>query len=143
LLWIQIVRRLAVEIIPFRSIGALSFGDSRQIARKKLASTYSTFEKVVGENETDSFDDLGLHLYYSDTGHLEFVEAFDPAEVVFSGINFLGRDLDSVTSDMESLGFSPTKSDVGVRFERAGIALTAPSGIVEGVAAHRKDYYDQ
>jgi hypothetical protein len=132
-----------MEIIPFRSIGELSFGDSRQIAREKLASTYSTFEKVVGENETDSFDHLGLHLYYSDIGHLEYVEAFDPAEVVFHGVNFLGRDLDSVTSDMESLGLSPMETDVGVKFESAGIALTAPSGIVEGVAAYRKGYYDQ
>jgi hypothetical protein len=137
------MRETTVEIIPFRSIGKLSFGDARQITREKLASSFSTFKKVVGENETDSFDDLGLHLYYSDAGHLEFVETFDPAEVTFRGIRFLGRDLDTIISDMESLGFRPTESDVGVKFEGAGIALTAPSGIVEGVAAHRKGYYDQ
>jgi|SRR5579884_1397530 len=132
-----------MEIIPFRSIGTLSFGDSRHLAREKLASKFSTFEKTVGENETDSFDDLGLHLYYDNDGHLEFVEAFDPAEVMFRGIRFLGRELDSVISDMESLGYRPTGSDVGVNFESGGIALTAPSGIVEGVAAYRKGYYVQ
>jgi hypothetical protein len=132
-----------MDIIPFKSIGVLTFGDSRPVSRQKLTSKFSTFQKADGENETDSFDDLGLHLYYSDEGQLEFVEAFDPAEVVFRGIRFLGRDLNSIMSDMGSLGFSPTKADVGVNFETAGIALTAPSGVVEGVAAHRKGYYDQ
>lgn len=55
---------------------------------------------------------------------------------------FLGRDLDSVISDLTSFGFEPTETDVGVKFEATGIALTAPAGVVEGVAAHRKGYYD-
>jgi hypothetical protein len=131
-----------VEIIPFASIGLLAFGDSREVARGKLGSTFSTFRKVSGANETDSFDDLGLHLYYDDAGHLEFVEAFGAAEVTFRGICFLGRNLESVIADMKSLGFSPTEADVGVDFVEAGIALTAQSGGVEGVAAHRKGYYD-
>src|SRR5262245_58298124 len=70
----------AMEIIPFQSIGTLSFGDSRKVARAKLASTFSTFQKGDGPTETDAFDDLGLHLYYDEEGRLEFVEAFDPAE---------------------------------------------------------------
>jgi hypothetical protein len=120
----------------------LSFGDSRQTAREKLASSFSTFQKVSGANETDSFDDLGLHLDYDNEGHLEFVEAFEPAVVLFRGISFLGRNVRPVTEDMKELGFAPTESDVGVKFQEAGIALTAPSEVVEGIAAHRKGYYD-
>ena len=133
-----------MEIIPFTSVGILTFGDSRPVSREKLSSKFSTFEKCLGvKNETDAFDDLGLHLYYSDAGHLEFVEAFDPAEVVFRGTGFLGRDLDSVVSDMESLGFRPTEGDVGAQFETAGITIYAPMGIVEAVAAHCKGYHDR
>jgi hypothetical protein len=113
------------------------------VARQKLASPYATFQKVAGENETDAFDQLGLHLYYSDSGELEFVEAWGPAKVAFRGVSFLGKDLGSVISDMQSLGFNATQADVGVDFRKAGIALTAPSGVVEGVAAYRKGYYDQ
>jgi hypothetical protein len=130
-----------MEIVPFRSIGKLSFGDSRQIAREKLASTFSTFEKA-SELEVDSFDDIGLHLYYDNEDRLEFVEAFDPAKVVFRGISFLGRDLRAITEDMKAIGFNSTESDVGVKILEAGIAITAPSGVVEGIAAHRKGYYD-
>ena len=131
-----------MEIVPFTTIGVLAFGDSRAVAREKLGSDFSTFEKVVGAGETDSFDDLGMHLYYSDTGQLEFVEAFDPAEVVFRGVGFLGSDLNSVIPSMGLLAFTPTEDDIGVKFESAGIALTAPAGVVEGVAAYRKGYYD-
>jgi hypothetical protein len=131
-----------MEIIAFKSVGLLSFGDSRAAARQKLASTFSTFEKVAGETGTDSFDDLGLHLYYSDIEQLEFVEAFEPADVTFRGIRFLGRNLNEVTAQMKSIGYDGEQSDVGIKFSAAGIALTAPHGVVEGIAVHRKGYYD-
>lgn len=108
----------------------------------KLNAEYSTFAKDVGENETDSFDDLGLHLYYDDEGRLEFVEAFRPADITFRGIRFLGRSLSTVIRDMNAIGFDEVGADVGVDFPDAGIALTAPSDLIEGIAAHRKGYYD-
>jgi hypothetical protein len=132
-----------MEIRPFESVGALRFGDSRQHVKGKLRRPSFPFQKNVGYSEIEVCNELGLHLYFDSDDCLEFVEAFEPAQVVFRGISFLGRELDSVISDMESLGYRPTESDVGVNFESAGIALTAPSGIVEGVAAHRKGYYDQ
>ena len=131
-----------MEITPFCSVGVLAFGDVRKDARAKLNAEYSTFIKDVGENETDSFDDNGLHLYYDDEGRLEFVEAFHPADISFQGVRFLGRDVSAVTRDMNAIGFREVGADVGIDFPDAGIALTAPSGVVEGVAAHRKGYYD-
>ena len=85
-----------MEIVPFTSVRALTFGESRKTSRARLGSSFSTFEKVVGGDETDAFDDLGLHLYYSEADRLEFVEAFDPADITFRGVGFLGRGLDSV-----------------------------------------------
>lgn len=131
-----------MEIVPFSSIGALTFGDTREDARAKLGADYSMFAKDGGANETDAFDDSGLHLYYDDAGKLEFVEAFEPAEIVFREIHFLGRDIASVVRDMNAAGFAENYSDVGVKFPEAGIAIFAPSEIIEGVAAHRKGYYE-
>ena len=131
-----------MTIIPFCSVGVLAFGDDRKDARAKLNDTYSTFQKDVGETETDSFDEIGLHLYYTHDGLLEFVEAYPPADISFQGIRFFGRDVDAVTRDMNTLGFASVDADVGVDFPEVGIAITAPSGVVEGVAAHRKGYYD-
>lgn len=132
-----------MDIVPFTSVGILAFGDSRAATREMLASKFSTFRKNAGDSETDSFDDLGLHLYYDEKDELEFVEAFDPAEINLRGVCFLGRDLNAVISDMNLLGFSPTVRDVGVDIERAGIALYAPCGVVEGIAVHREGYYDE
>jgi hypothetical protein len=130
-----------MEISPFTSIGQLAFGDFRKDVRGKLNEKFSTFLKGTGENETDSFDEIGLHLYYDDEGKLEFVEAFPPAKISFQGVCFLGRDIEAVIPDMKALGFSSAEADVGVDFPDAGIALTSPSGLVEGVAVHRKGYY--
>jgi hypothetical protein len=132
-----------MEIIPFTSVGLLTFGETREILQAQLGTSFSTFQKVAGENETDSYDNLGLHLYYDNADRLEFVEAFLPADVTFRGIAFLGRHLEQLVLELRSLGFAPTVSDVGVRFEGVGIALAAPYGLVEGVAAHRKGYYSR
>ncbi len=131
-----------MEVIPFRSVGVLSFGDEREIARQKLGSIFHTFRKGVSGPEADSFDTLGLHLYYDDSGRLEFIEAFAPADVTFRDIRFLGRDVETVIAEMKAIGFESTDSDVGVDFPDAGLALTAPEGVVEGIAAHREGYYD-
>lgn len=131
-----------MDIIRFTSIGVLAIGDSRQVAREKLATPFFTVVKDGVRNEVDAFDDLCLHLYYDDAGGLEFVEAFPPADVTFCGVRFLERGLDAVVSDMRKIGFSPADADEGVHFAEAGIALYAPLGEVLVVAAHRKGYYE-
>ena len=131
-----------MEITPFSSVGMLAFGDVRKDARGKLNAKFSTFQKDSDENETDAFDDIGLHLYYDDDGQLEFVEGFEPVDITFRGIRFLDRDVTSVMRDMSAIGSNGTRSDSGVKFPDVGIALYAPSGVVEGVAVHRKGYTD-
>lgn len=131
-----------MDIIPFTSVGELNFGDNREVARNKLAAGFTTFEKGVGENPTDAFDDLGLHLYYDDDGLLEFVESFLPARVSFRSIEFLGRNIEDVLNDMRMAGFLAEDADVGVDFTDVGILLTVQDGLVDGTAIHRKGYYD-
>ena len=113
-----------MEIKPFRTIGMLSYGEPKQVVRGKLASAYSVFVKDVGNEETDSFDELGLHLYYDPQGNLEFVEGFEPAEITFCGVGFIGRDLSLVVEEIRRMGFAPVESDIGVKFPAIGIALT-------------------
>ncbi|MFO0822398.1 MAG: hypothetical protein U0792_04655 [Gemmataceae bacterium] len=112
-----------MKITPFQSVGPLRFGDTRESARAKISAPYSVFRKDVGEEETDSFDSLGLHLYYDREGHLEYVEAFEPLDVTFRGITFLGRDLESVIGEMTALGFVATESAVGVKFFCSRVSL--------------------
>lgn len=131
-----------MEIIPFRFVGPLAFGDARKDARAKLNARPSTFTKVRGQNETEAFDEIGLHLDFDEEGRLDFVEAFSPADISFRGIRILDRDVSAVAQDMNRLGLQDVRTDVGAKFPEAGIAVYAPSGVVEGVAAHRMGYYD-
>jgi len=131
-----------MEIVPFESVGELLFGTSRESVRRLLGGECTPFRKHADASEIEVCETRGLHLYFDDDDKLEFVEGFEPAEITFQGIEFLGRALATVIADMRSLGFASLPADVGVDFPTAGIALTAPTGVVEGVAAHRKGYYD-
>ena len=132
-----------MHIVPYVSVGNLSFGDKREVARKKLNSPFSTFRKVIGAEVTDSFDEIGLHLYYDNDDRLQFVELFRPADVVVCGIELLDRNVDEVVGSLEMLGYAPSPTDVGFQVDDLGVALTARNGIVEGVAAYRRGYYDE
>jgi hypothetical protein len=131
-----------MEIRPFEGVGSLCFGDLRSSAREKLGKEYSIFSKTIGDEPTDAYDALGLHLYYDDDGRLEFVEAFTPAAITMNGTTFLGRQVVEVVKELEAKGFESVGADVGIDFPTAGIAITSPNGIIEGVAAHRKGYFD-
>lgn len=131
-----------MEIVPFKSIGPLSFGASRADCHGKLRASFTVFRKVASADQTDAFDELGLHLYYDSDGNLEFVEGFAPAAVSFQGVSFLGRDLAEIVEDIGRLGHSSNDPGDGVAFTDLGIALTDEDGVVTGVAAHRKGYYD-
>lgn len=131
-----------MEITPFTGLGAIFFGETRQKVRRLVDSKCHAFRKDIGENETDAFDELGLHIYYDIEDRVEFIEAFDPALVTFRGVLFLGRSIDEVASAMSALGYSAIQTDVGLKYETVGIALTAPSGVIEGVGVFRRGYYN-
>jgi hypothetical protein len=132
-----------MEIVPFISYGRLCFGDTRHSIRERLGVHYQSFQKDVGENETDAYDGLGLHLYFDDEDRLEFVEAFEPASPLFRGIMLLSRGRDEFAAEVVAMGQSVTLDDYGLRCDGAGFALTAPNGIVEGVGIFRRGYYDR
>lgn len=132
-----------MRVVPYVSVGNLTFDDSKDVVREKLASPYTAFQKDVGESETDAFDGIGLHVYYDPRGKLEFVEAFSPADVDFAGIHLMARSATDVVNEIELLGYAPTETDVGFQFDDIGISLTVADGLVDGVGVFRKGYFDE
>lgn len=131
-----------MEIVPFISVGGCYFGTPRHRIRERLGDGYRSFRKGIGGNETDSYDALGLHLYFDDKDRLEFVEAFEPALPSFRGIFLLGRDRDDVAAELSAMGYKSTQDFYGLQCGDAGFALTCPGRIIEGVGVCRKGYYD-
>ena len=131
-----------MEVVPFESVGELRFGDTQAAVRQRLSSAFTTFRKGKSRSETDAFHDLGLHVYYDDSGVVEFIEAFDPADITIQGVHFLGRDVNDVVSDMKRRGYESQEGDGDPDFTSAGIALTVSEEMVEGVAVYKTGYYD-
>lgn len=132
-----------MEITPYYGLGSVHFGDLKDNVRGSLKVRCRPFRKAMGENETDAFDDVGLHVYYDNDDCVIYIEAFHPAEITFRGLRFLGRSLDEVEKDMHALGYIALRTDVGVRYDDVGIAITASNGIVEGVGICCRNYYDE
>jgi hypothetical protein len=131
-----------MKIEPFLGVGVIRFGDTRQQVRETLQRPFETFRKNMGENATDAFDEIGLHVYYDGQDRVEFIEGFDPASLTISGLELLGRSIEDVDKELKALGHSSIPTDVGLQFDSAGIVLTASNGIIEGVGIYVRGYYD-
>lgn len=132
-----------MEIVPYKSLGIVSFGDSRREVRAKLGEKYSSFAKSAELPLVDEFEDLGLHVHYDKLYNVEFLEAFEPASVSFDGVLFLGRKVQSVIDEMRERGFRASEANGGIDFNDAGIGLTYGESLIEAVAVFRRGYYDE
>ena len=133
---------MAWEITPYESVGPVRLGRQRNEIRRQLGPGFTSFAKDVGENKTDAYDELGIHLYYDDEDRLEMVEAFEPASPTLKGIALLCREIEQVEDDLAKRGYKGRPTDVGYRYDDAGIALTLNGSAIEGVAVFRKGYYE-
>lgn len=130
------------EITSFQSVGPLQLGQPRTAIRSLLGDGFHSFQKTPGENETDVYESLGLHLYYDDDDELELIEAFSPAEIEFEGVSLVGRNPNDVVEDLRANGYEGEQDDVGYNYDAIGIGLTVGGDVVEGVGVFRKGYYD-
>ena len=131
------------EIKPYQSVGPIQLGRHRKEIRQQLGPRFTSFAKDVGENETDAYDDLGIHLYYDDDNQIAMLEAFEPAALSLNGIALLGREFDEVGPHLVKRGYKGKPTDVGYQYDDAGIALTLNGSTLEGVAVCRKGSYEE
>ena len=134
---------MQLTILPHKSVGELRFGESREAVRRLLGRRrFQSFQKGDGPILTDTYDGSGFQLYYGRKDRLEAVEMFEPAVPTLGRTKFLGRKLAAAAAALKRAGYKSKATDVGLRFNSAGIALTAPYGVVEGVLAFRRGYFD-
>lgn len=130
------------KIKPFVGVGTLVFGQQRDSVRDILGEKYHSFKKTVDENETDAYAALGLHLYYDNDNCLQYIEAFQPADIEFSGISLLARPIAKVFIELQECGCDGAEDDIGVVYASLGFGLVVSDGVVDGVGVFRKGYYD-
>ena len=122
------------EIQSFISVGPISFGATRKDIHTELGSGFRLFCKVKGENLSDAYQSLGLHLFFDDDDKLELVEGFSPANICFDGVLLLGCSAIDVVEELRRKGHEGHLDDIGHAYNDLGFALTVDNNIVEGVA---------
>ncbi len=132
----------AWQVIPFEGLGPLRFGSSRAEIRTLLGDGFKTFAKQPASLAvTDAYENLGLHLYYDSAERLEFIEAFEPIDPIYSGIHLLGSDRTLVLHELQKIGHMHRFDDGGYFYDELGFALYAPIEPIEAVSLFRPGYY--
>ena len=131
------------EIVPYKAVGPLYFGLTRDQGRSLLGEKFSSFRKgPYSATDTDAYDECGLHLYYDEKDRLEAIEAFEPCPVYYRDISLLNISVREVLDRLASLGVS-ARYDDGHLLDAGGFALYAPDDVVRAVTVYRKGYYDE
>ncbi|TBR61729.1 hypothetical protein B4U84_13415 [Westiellopsis prolifica IICB1] len=102
----------------------------------------------TSETPTDSFNNLGIHIYYKKPGICEAIEIFEPAEPVFMEINLLQVKFSELKQWFQKIDDEVEIDDTGLTSYKFGISLYAPSAseypeeAVEAVIVFDNGYYD-
>ncbi len=119
------------EIQPFRSLGEINLGDSRDAIRRQLGPEFETFKKGSVSPPpfspmVDAYDALHLHLYYDFDDRLIIIGVFPPTIPVFQGVKLLGAPLNQIVEEMMRLGQQAVFMCSGCHFEALGLSLYVP-----------------
>jgi hypothetical protein len=132
------------EIRPYTGVGPLQLGIDRTSARTLLGGKYSTFRRgPYASNDTDAFDDLGLHLEYDGNERLELIMAFGEITISYKGLTLLGRDANRVLEELAQIGAASRYFDDGHYVREGGFALTIDDNVVQAVTVYTKEYYEE
>lgn len=132
------------KIHAYVGVGQVEFGITRTQARSRIDGAPTTFRKgPFATNDTDAYDDLGLHVYYDSEDYVRCIMAFGSGPVHYSKIALLGRPLEEVFHDLAGIGLTPRYDDEGYWFDDAGFVLYAPDDVVKAVTVYRRGYYEE
>lgn len=134
------------EITPYVGAGLIKFGMKREEVRK----VFSEYEpRVFGENSsTDGYDELGISLDYDNKDGVIALVFYEPAQVVFKGIDLFKLSASEAYKLMASLdkdiaidGDGLTSFKFGIDFYEPNYE-EEPSLPVEATIIFKEGYYD-
>jgi hypothetical protein len=132
------------NILPFDGAGPLRFGQTREEVRAQIGSDCTTFKKTPSSNSTtDSYEQLGVHLYFDCDGRLEFIETFPPCEIVYRGVPVSRREVETTLAELRQSELQVKQEEDGYICEKAGFTLYVVDDVVEAVSIFPEGYYDE
>lgn len=126
-------RVLEFPIVPFEGAGPIRFGMAPTAVREALASPVEEFDKYGWQHPSDAFDELGIHVHYSPTGHCATVEfgMRDRANPTYQGRELLDELAEEVVRWASEVDGDLKIDDDGFDSPALGIGIYAP-GLLSG-----------
>lgn len=94
---------MIIEVFPGQGFDHVKFGQSRKNIRNLLKESPLQFKKNPwAKSLTDSYDDLGIQLFYDENDCLEFVEILQQCRFNFFGADFRKMKLKEILEVIKS-----------------------------------------
>lgn len=135
------------NIVPYVGVGPINFGMSRTDVRNQLGVPVETFMKTKDSTApTDSFDELGIHVFYDAQDACEAVE-FWRSGPTFRGTNMLKERFAKIAAWLAAIDPGIQSNSSGLTSPAFGFGLYAESpdetsSVIDSVIVFRRGYYD-
>lgn len=128
-----------LEFESYKSVGNVSFLESREAVRKELGE-FSEFKKnKYSENTTDDFK--GLHVYYDKENTVEAIEIFKENELLYKNTNLFSLNFSQIKEFLADNHIE--EDDSSCIFYTIGLSVYAPEkNKIESILIFKKDYYN-
>jgi hypothetical protein len=140
---------MQLEILPYRGVGRLRFGMTVEQVRRIVPATARPFIKGPGSHHpTDAFDDLGLHVFYRESGKCEAIELAAPARPTLKEKALVAIPFSAVKQFLSGLDSQLEIDESGLTSYSLGLAVYCPgheedpTEPVQGVFVFERGYYD-
>lgn len=136
-------------ITPYKGVGPVCFGMTRDEIRNVLTGNVKAFKKTpMSDTFSDAFDDLGIYIYYDADYFCEAIEMALPADPIFLQKHLIKSTYAESKSIIELQDSNIELDETGLLSFKLGIGLYAPEleqsedCVVESVIVFREGYYD-
>lgn len=138
------------EITPYMGAGLIKFGIRREEVRK-LMSEYeprASWETSYSEPTIDRYDKAGVNVHYDSTDKVIALEFYEPAQILFKGIEIFNLSASEAYKLMASLDKDIAIDGDGLTSFKFGIGFYEPNYEeepflpVEAIIIFIEGYYD-
>lgn len=125
-----------ITVIPYKSIGSILIGSSREIVRKNNPNFQEFKKNRFSRNSTD---DYGLyHVFYTTSNYVEAVELFKEIDIILNGKRITSLSLDELISCLSDPKM--TKESDNINFPTYGLSVSIQSGTIESYLFYARGY---
>lgn len=135
-----------MRIKPYEGIGPVRFGMSVDEVRRAVGMRVETYKKAAAlfpdAHPVDAFDEVGMHVFYNNSGSCEAIMLFPPGTPMFQNEPLLNRTFVELLGWFASLDDKVERDDVGFKSFKFGISITeSPEGLIEAVLVFNEPGY--